>query len=257
MIIHLWRPAFVLSALNDCQGQMELEERLMGSVATTAKYIKYWKGSLPLFVQENFKDKREFQIADEYVVCVKEYTGKVDKYNLRGSECVLLDGDRKIAEWKSIDNSSDFYKVIRHSNENKYLVFRQDLYGFSVLDLLSGEIMQYYPEKSLNGGETFIWTDVDYNPETDVLAVSGCYWACPNSVHLFTFDDPMSEKQKYVDLIEYFDGGYDRYDDVDFVKWIGGNMEIMRFDIETEMKEELIITQDVYLNYLCVMGREL
>lgn len=67
----------------------------------------------------------------------------------------------------------------------------------------------------------------------------------------------MSEKQKYVDLIEYFDGGYDRYDDVDFVKWIGGNMEIMRFDIETEMKEELIITQDVYLNYLCVMGREL
>lgn len=88
----------------------------MGSVATTAKYIEYWNGSLPLFVQENFKDNRQFQIADEYVVCVKEYTGKVGKYNLRGSKCVLLDGDRKIAEWKSIDNSSDFYNIAMRIN---------------------------------------------------------------------------------------------------------------------------------------------
>lgn len=67
----------------------------------------------------------------------------------------------------------------------------------------------------------------------------------------------MSEEQKYVDLIEFFDGSYDRYDDVDFVKWLGGNMEIMRFVIETETKEEIIIIQVEYLNYLWVMGREL
>ena len=229
----------------------------MGNVADHPEYKVQRNARLPLFVPENYRGNSSRQIAEEYTLSISEYAGKVNQYNLRGSECVLSDGDRKIAEWKSIDNSSDFYQIISHSNRNRYLVFRQDLYGFSVFDFSSGEIRQYYPEESLQGKETFIWTDVNYNPVTDVLAVSGCYWACPYSTHLFTFADPMSERQRYVDMIEYFGGGYDRYDDVDFIRWEAGDMCISRFDVETETREELIIASKEYLDYLCNKGKEL
>lgn len=229
----------------------------MSNAANTDQYKQSWNDSLPLFLPVNFKENIEYQLSEEYSVCVSEYAGKVGSYNLRGSECGFFKKDQKIAAWRSIDNRSDFYKLIRHSNGYEYLIFRQDLYGYSVLNIILGEIVQFYPEESLNGRETFIWTDVEYNPMSNVLAVSGCYWACPYSIHLLTFDDPISENQRYVDMIECFDGGYDIYDDVDFIEWVGDGMRVTRYNVETDTKEEVTITQKEYLEFFCDKGKEL
>lgn len=123
-------------------------------------------------------------------------------------------------------------------------------------DISSGTTMQFFPEASIDGAETFIWTDIYYNPISNVIAVSGCYWGCPSSVQLFTFDDPMSDKQKYIDL-KCFDGDFDIYEDVDFIKWNNGNIHITRYAIESESNEEIIITQSEYLEYLVRDGQEL
>jgi len=228
----------------------------MGNIAYTDKYRQRWEECQPVFVDGYFQQTAEHRLSDCYSVQVSEYLGKVSAYNIRGSECSLIDGNENVvAKWRSIDNDGDFYRVIKHRNGKDYLIFRQDLYGYSVLDISARKIMQFFSETSLNS-ETFIWTDVNYNHITSVLAVGGCYWACPNSTLLFSFDDPMSENQKYVDLIECFEGGYDNYDSVDFLRWNGRDLIVARYVLETKANEESVIKADEYLFWLSEKGRE-
>lgn len=230
----------------------------MSNVAYTDQYKRRWDEYQPLFIDDYIKQVDEYQLSDKYLIRVQEYSGKVGKWNLCGSECSLVNKNGKsIVNWRSVDNNSDFYQIITHSNGKEYLIFRQDLYGYSILDIASGEIMQFFPEASLNGGETFIWTGVEYNPINNILAVSGCYWACPFSTHLFTFDNPVAEQQKYVDLIECFDGDYDIYDDVSFVKWDNGDLHITRYVIETKTNEPLVIKQNEYITWISEKGQVL
>jgi hypothetical protein len=61
----------------------------------------------------------------------------------------------------------------------------------------------YFPKESLDGGETFIWCSVKYCAVNDVLAVDGCYWACPYGFMFYDFSNPMELPLKlYTD--EYY-----------------------------------------------------
>ena len=228
----------------------------MYNAAHLDEYKKHWDNCQPLFIPENMGKSKEAQLSAQYSVHVQDYSGSVNGWNLHGSECRLVRGNEAIARWRSINSDGAFFKLLEHSNGRNYCIFRQDLYGYSVLDIESGKKMQFLPEEYLHS-ETFIWTDIAYNPITNVLAVSGCYWACPFNVHLFTFDNPMSAQPKFVDLIECFDGGYDIYDDVDFEKWEAGDLHISRFNVETEAKESVVIQQSEYLAWLREKGRAL
>lgn len=230
----------------------------MSNAVHSDEYKQRWDDCQPLFIPDNLEQNEERRLSAEYSVNISDYNGKVGEWNLSGSECRLVDRDNKIiAEWRSIDNDGDFYKIIKHRNGKNYLLFLQDLYGYSVLDISSGEKMQYFPEESLNGGETFIWTDIEYNPVSNVLAVSGCYWACPYSTHLITFENPMSEHQKFVDLAKCFDGGYDTFDYADFEKWENKDLYVKRFNVKTMPKEKAVIKQKEYLTWLDEQGQVL
>ena len=236
----------------------------MSNAAYTDAYKKRWDDCQPLFITDNIAERKEVHLSDRYLLHICEYGGKVGDWNLYGSECSLVDcNSEAISKWHSIDNNGDFYKIIKHSDGKEYLIFRQDLYGYSVLDIESREKMQFFPEKSLNSGadnETFIWTDIEYNPISNVLAVTGCYWACPYNVHLFTFDNPMSENQKFIDLRECFEPiecGYSIYCDVDFVKWENDILHIKSLNTETKIIETVEIEQSKYFKWLNEKGQEL
>ncbi len=218
----------------------------MKNVANTEEYKKHWDQSQPLFRPDYFVDKSISSVSEQVLLRTKNYSGKVGEYHLRSSINQLLKADSVIAEWKSIDNNGDFYQLIKHSNGREYLVFRQDLYGYSVLDIAKGEIMQYFPESSLNGGETFIWVGIDYNPLNDLLAVSGCFWVCPFSVQLCTFADPMLDMQTQLNIQAFFKDGYDLYDDIDFERWDGTDLLLTRYVVESESKELVTITAEEY-----------
>lgn len=105
----------------------------------------------------------------------------------------------KAAEIKNIDYSVDFFSEVEHSNGKRYLLFSIDLYGYSIMDLSNYKAYHYMPEESFAGHrETFIWTDAFYCRKNNILAVYGCYWACPYSIFLYDFSVP--EKLPY-DLI--------------------------------------------------------
>lgn len=71
-------------------------------------------------------------------------------------------------------------------------MFDEDLYGYSVLNLKTLECVHYIPSEShLDNKETFIWCDVNYNINNNLLVVSGCYWATPYTLIVVDFTKPM------------------------------------------------------------------
>ena len=128
--------------------------------------------------------------------------------------------------WDNINDDGEFYRLLPHANGNHYLVFREDLYGYSVLEVETGRTMHYIPEKSWpldgrQGEETFIWTGVAYDAATNLLAVWGYYWACPSSMAFLDFSDPLSEQDCgcSVEMHEIIDPDYDRFDDIEMTNW--------------------------------------
>lgn len=230
----------------------------MANAAYSEEYKKLWDACLPLFAPVNFMEKETLPLTNGYSVVADRYSGKVGDWNRLGSECSLIDHNgRCVAGWHSVYDKADFFKVITHSNGREYLIFSQDLYGYSVLDIGSLEMLHFFPEKSLEAspeGETFIWTDAAYNPIANVIAVSGCYWGYPYSVQLFTFDDPLNEHQKHIDLMDFFHNS-----EIDFEKWVDGDLHITfwRQDFETSSHEAVIIPQNEYLRWLCEKGQQL
>lgn len=142
------------------------------------------------------------------------------------SRCRVSRADGSLlAQWHCADNRGAFYTAIAHRNGGTYLLFREDLYGYSVLDLASGARFRYWPLAVAEGGEDFIWTDVHYNPQAGLLAVGGCFWACPYDLLLLKWDEPMRLPAYGVLLSRQLDGYFDDYDgDVDFHGWDGGDL---------------------------------
>ena len=106
--------------------------------------------------------------------------------------------DREISRIKAIEEDRVFIDLIHHQNGRKYLIYRQDLYGYSVMDVESGETVDFIPKSSFVpiGGkriemETFIWCESKYCKTNNLLVVYGCYWACPFCFEFYDFSNPM------------------------------------------------------------------
>ena len=165
-------------------------------------------------------------LAEGYSVRTDYYTGQLD-YQICAARHSLLDGaGRAVHTWDNLDFDGEFCSLISHANGNHYLIFREDLYGYSVLEVETGETLHYIPEKSWPldgrmGKETFIWTNADYDPKTNLLAVWGCYWACPGSMVVLDFSHPLEEQDsgRWVEMHELIDPEYDLFDDIRMVNW--------------------------------------
>jgi hypothetical protein len=111
------------------------------------------------------------------------------------------------------------------------------------------EDYHYIPEKSFRGGETFIWTGTHYNSNTNLLIAEGCYWACPYSLFVIDFSDPVNLPYPMFDLNEHLD--YDDYEDIGFVCWDGNdNLIIKCYGNHTEKTTPKVIEKEIFSNIL-------
>ena len=120
------------------------------------------------------------------------------QYNIAALITVFDKNDREITQIKAIDEDRVFINLIHHQNGRKYLLYRQDLYGYSVMDVESGETVDFIPKSSFVpvGGkememETFIWCESKYCKTNNLLVVYGCYWACPFEFEFYDFSKPL------------------------------------------------------------------
>ena len=78
---------------------------------------------------------------------------------------------------------------VKHSNGNEYLLCGEDYQGYSVINLTKESYEVFFPENGYKGFG-FCWTAVYPSPDGHILAVDGCYWACPYEVVFYDFLDP-------------------------------------------------------------------
>lgn len=217
------------------------------NAAYSDRYKEENKQCESLFAEENKAESEEILLPDGYKIFKTTYRGKVNGCNLHGNSCVLSDSTGKaIHTWNNFDDDAEFHTLIHHLNGNTYLVYRHELYGYSVFDLTNNKEFQYYPQCVLDGREYFIWTDVHYNPLNNLLAVTGCIWAAPWSTLIVDFENPMDEPEFQIDVINCLDGDYDVYDDADFVRWENEYLVLNCYNIEKKAKEEVLVFPEMY-----------
>lgn len=118
--------------------------------------------------------------------------------------------------------------------EGLYFFYTEGLYGYSVLRLSDMEQMHYVPRG--NSGESFIITDLHYCSENRIAAAGGCFWAYPYDVALIDLSEPMKEPEKMTTLFPIVnpEHDYDRFEDLNFVRWEKGGRLIVRTDAGEE-----------------------
>lgn len=222
------------------------------NMAYTEAYLAWQKKCQIVFCQACASSDLETKVktlSDDWQIRSRYYEGQVENCAIRGSENELLNASGCTQyQWRNLDNDGEFQQMIHHANGEKYLIFRQDLYGYSVLNLETLEDFHYFPEEAFpqekeKFSETFIWTDVFYSSKNNLLAVIGCFWACPSSVILLDFTDPMVAQEKWLDLHLVVDSTYDLYDDLTFLAWNNdGSLTLQGENNETQAMETFILS---------------
>ncbi len=94
-----------------------------------------------------------------------------------------------------------------HKTGHDYLVCGEDYQGQTVINLVTGNRVDHLPS-SAEKGHGFCWSNIEPNADGTLLAVSGCYWACPYEMIIVDFSDPMSPPWEIVgrDSEDEFDG---------------------------------------------------
>lgn len=226
----------------------------MANAVNSAQYQARIKQAETLFEERNFTRRQTINLSGGYEIVKDAY--RLGATSFSGGEYTPFDTHKtQIKSWRCIDDRAEFFSLIRHANDKFYLVFRQDLYGYSVLDLASAQIMRFVPDAWLDGKESFIWDGVHYLRDWDALAASGCYWAAPNGVHLVSFAEPMSEEQRYVDVLDCIRGGYDIYEQADFAGFEGNELSLKCFRADTLRYENIIISCEQYREWMCEAKR--
>ncbi len=168
-----------------------------------------------VFIPGNLLETERIEIGSGLYAKRGRYCCTFDGFNHSASETNIYNaGGDRVYRYLNINDDAEFLTLIHHSNGRQYLLFRIDLYGYGIYDIAAGKDFFYIPDEA----ETFIWVDPFYNSANDILAVEGCYWACPGDIIILDFEKPMAETRWFC-LRDKLDAGYEKYDDIDFVRW--------------------------------------
>jgi hypothetical protein len=222
------------------------------NVAYTNEYQEHKKKFEYIFNKKFMsKDINERKLPDgKHILKTYYYSDdshQVSEYNVRASKTDVLDlRGNIVTELKNIDYHVDFFSMVEHSNGKNYLLFSTELYGYSVLDLSDLSTYHFIPAESFKEHkETFIWTSVLYCAQNNILAVDGCYWACPSSTYFFDFSHPTKIPLK--ELYNSYDMDDELNIDTDVIplRWNNDGTIVLKCYIDEEGEKEVEKTIDV------------
>lgn len=228
------------------------------NIAYTKRYTAFRQKYSEIFSSGHYSEKWEniTQLTDGFSVHSWVYAEKREGAIYSASENELLDKEgANIYTWQNLDDDGEFFTLFCHSNGRHYLIFRCELYGYSVFEVESGQDFHYvpseaHPEERDKFKETFIWTGAEYCAKNNMLAVKGCYWACPNSVVLLDFVNPLKEQpvEKWLELHAILDPAYEKYDDIEFKCWgENGEIHLRVLNVQTEQYEMISLPADEFI----------
>lgn len=188
--------------------------------------------------EENISDlcreERTIPLDLGYSLWCGEYAHRTD--NGCSYRCRLFSPEGKLVFGYTLYHNileNDAVKLLS-APDGLYFFYLEGLYGYSVLRLSDMAEMHYIPRG--NSGESFIITDLHYCSENRIAAAGGCFWAYPYDVALIDLSEPMKEPEKMTTLFPIVnpEHDYDRFEDIDFVRWEKGGRLIVRTDTGEE-----------------------
>jgi hypothetical protein len=135
-----------------------------------------------------------------YKLHIAEY-GEAETYQIysRGFVSKIANG-QIIADVKR-NYSSFWHSWVEHSNGNEYLLCGEDYQGYSVVNLTQETYQSYFPDEAYQGSG-FCWVAAYPSPDKLMLAVDGCFWACPYEIVFYDFQQPDKLPYKEIERVD-------------------------------------------------------
>ncbi len=116
---------------------------------------------------------------------------KIEVFEIKTSE--------KIFEFYVNDSSFFHGWVEKHGTE--FLICAEDIFGGqTIIDLTNRKMNSFSPDE-----DGYIWTEFHLSPDGKYLATIGCVWACPYTIKVFDFQNPLDLPLKEIKEIMLLD----------------------------------------------------
>lgn len=155
-----------------------------------SKYKNCRKEILSSFNPKNIIDKSEksYSPSGNFYLIISYYNTGENTWAYSQGTIKNSKNDKIVADIKR--NFSHFwYSWIEHTNGNEYLLCGEDYQGQTVVNLTKRTVKNYFPEAGFDG-HGFCWANAIPSKNSEILAVEGCYWACPYDIVFFDFTNP-------------------------------------------------------------------
>ena len=164
-----------------------------------------------IFAAENAGESKEhLSPAGKYRLVVTTYQTGEGYWNYTQGK--VYRGEKCLAEVRRNYHQFPFTFIEGHKNGHDYLVCGEDYQGQTVIELDTGERVDYRPDAA-EKGHGFCWAYYKPSPNGTLIVVNGCIWACPYENHVYDFAKPM--KPPWPRLFQGWDGSEDTFGWVD------------------------------------------
>lgn len=188
---------------------MEPTKEELAKMTPLERYRLHRQSMEKWFVEENrTQENRKVHTSPsgKYQLTVDSYATKKGCWNY--SRGRVYEGEKLVADVKRNYGHFPFAWAEKHTNGHDYLLCGEDYQGQTVVELDTGKRVDLEPDEHMDKGFGFCWADIHPSPDKRVIAVDGCYWACPYEVVLYDFSEPMKLPYKVLerwDEAESFD----------------------------------------------------
>jgi len=146
--------------------------------------------------------EEHFSSSHKYKLTVVNYRTLPNHGEYSLAKIYLEPRQRELFEVRRNYGHFPFCFVEKHSNAHDYLICGEDYQGQTILELDTGKRIDYLPEGAKKG-VGFCWADISASVEKDVVAVEGCFWACPSALRFIDFSEPMQPPFLVLSEIQY------------------------------------------------------
>ena len=156
------------------------------------------------FCEENLvSDSREQHISPNgnYCLTIDAYTTGPRSWEYTRGIVTRISDSSIVAD---IKRNFGLFWFLWHTDKNgaEYLLCGEDYQGQTVISLENCNVVTYFPESGFKG-VGFCWTAAFASNDSKILAVEGCYWACPYEIVFYDFSKP--SKLPYRELLRIRD----------------------------------------------------
>ncbi len=155
------------------------------------RYRKRREEIANLFTESNcLTDETETILSPsgQYELTVEYYKTREGAWNYSMGIVRQVSDGSLIADVKR--NYSHFWHCWHiHENLCEYLLCGEDYQGYTVVNATKRQVQTHFPDEGYRG-VGFCWTAAYPSPDSTILAIDGCYWACPYEIVFFDFANP-------------------------------------------------------------------